>query len=73
MALYATVNAVNSVNLSTYQFSNKIAVDSSPPLPGVVVELSQDYEFDSSGDLKVKDTDCQTPAGACLSYLAASS
>lgn len=40
MTMYATVSALNSVGLETFQFSNKIKVDTSPPLPGIVVELS---------------------------------
>ena len=63
MTMYATVTAINSVKLETYQFSNKIMVDSSPPVPGVVVELSQEHAFDESGDSVGKEVTCQTAAG----------
>ena len=63
MVMYATVTAINSVELRTYQFSNKIMVDSSPPIPGVVVELSQDHVFDDDGKRKNKAYSCSNQEG----------
>ena len=63
MTLYATVTAINSVGLSTFQFSNMITVDSSPPIPGVVVELSQDYIFDDTGKIRENANTCLNPSG----------
>ncbi|XP_033121447.1 uncharacterized protein LOC117120538 [Anneissia japonica] len=40
LSFYVTIEAYNKVGLSTKAFSNEIKVDSSPPVPGIVIELS---------------------------------
>lgn len=63
MTLFATVTTINSVQLEAYQTSNKIRVDSTPPSPGVVVELSHENIFDGNGKLTEKNVTCGTAAG----------
>ena len=66
--MFATVKAINRVGLETYQFSNKILVDSSPPIPGVVVELSQELVYDSGGNLIDESITCQNASGKIYKY-----
>ena len=63
MTMYATVSALNSVGLETFQFSNKIKVDTSPPLPGIVVELSQAHLIDGNKQPDAESIICQTASG----------
>ena len=63
MTIYATVTAVNSVKLEAFEFSNKIMVDTSPPEPGVVVELSQEHVLQENRNSTESDFACQTAAG----------
>ena len=45
---YVTVEAFNSVSLSTFAFSSPIEIDDTPPLYGVVVELSGVHRLNNS-------------------------
>ena len=66
MTLFATVTAINPVQLEAYQTSNKISVDSTPPLPGVVVELLHENIYDGNGKLTKTNITCGTAAGKTL-------
>jgi hypothetical protein len=64
--LYATVTAENHVGLSVSAYSESITVDNTPPLPGIVVELSSVAKIDPNDVAKTVELNrkaCSTEEG----------
>ena len=43
---YVTVTAINTVGMETYAFSGPVAIDTTPPKYGKVVDLHTTYRID---------------------------
>ncbi|OPL32680.1 hypothetical protein AM593_07850, partial [Mytilus galloprovincialis] len=43
---YVTVTAVNTVGLQSYSFSGPVAIDTTPPISGKVIDLHTTYRID---------------------------
>ncbi|XP_033116529.1 uncharacterized protein LOC117116571, partial [Anneissia japonica] len=81
-SFYVTIAAFNKVGLSTTAFSDEIKVDSSPPIPGLVIELSDVSVLSHNGsedsismsalyicDDENDDEDCQRQDAVCQTSL----
>ncbi|XP_078621329.1 uncharacterized protein LOC144887805 [Branchiostoma floridae x Branchiostoma japonicum] len=64
---YATVTAVNGANLQSTSYSRDIHVDTTPPVPGVVVEVNDNVTFGESLSAAVCNTkeDCHAMDAMC--------
>lgn len=63
---YVTVTAVNKVGLQSYSFSNPIAIDTTPPKYGKVVDLHTTYRMDVRDNeltVRMNAKACTTDAG----------
>ena len=64
--LYGMVTAINSVGLSVSSFSESITVDDTPPVAGMVVELSSITRIDpynAAATVSMNLMACQTEEG----------
>ncbi|XP_033105583.1 uncharacterized protein LOC117107873 isoform X2 [Anneissia japonica] len=81
-SFYVTIAAFNKVGLSTTAFSDEIKVDSSPPIPGLVIELCDVSVLSHNGsedsistsaqyicDDENDDEDCQRQDAVCQTSL----
>ena len=67
---FVTITAINTVDLETYAFSGPIAVDTTPPNYGKVINLHSTYRIDATSNSATVDMNaniCNTDEGnICL-------
>ena len=63
---YVTVTAVNTVDLQSYAFSGPIAIDTTPPHAGRVIDLHTTYRMDvtnNTATILMNSKTCTTDEG----------
>lgn len=63
---YVTITAINTVDMTVNAFSNKIGVDTTPPVTGMVVDLNSVYRIDAQSTdetVKMNSLICKTVEG----------
>ena len=69
MKVYATVAATNALGMNTSATSSPISMDTTPPVQGVVVELSDKYTIvggDSNSTVLANNYTCDSEDGEAL-------